>query len=642
MSRFAERLVTVENLNSLQVEIPEYNNSQPGKSKIVSHLLLLISRFFIPSLLPSSWMVQMNLSPGRSPKDFQSLVHSILQYVYLPSSHRKLSKFLSVLPKFPTKAVVPSWFMFPSLDALDKRKKSLEDYLKELVLIPAVVRSKDFQDFFGFETFSLRLVDNAHPDLLFSLNDPRFGINAIEYDAAENLLISACEDPHIVSRVNSYITNTKMPWEGKSPSEVPIGVLNIWKRDQRGNWDVSAFQEYSCQCTAVFWDAPRQRVFAGLETGLIKVYELSAPFNHLRHVKDIPVHEARVSAIIYDSASDTLISCSRDKTIGIYNVTRDVLVSSLRISETWLMSMCYDKANQRLFVGAYSGAISIFDLSKQRLKPVHTLTDHQDCVRCLDYRADQMYLFSGCFDSKSLIWKIGMPGKEHTRSRAVACLRGGPNSKVKAVLFCPANRMVITGHHNGMMAFWSTANAKVEFVVNRHDASIVVLKWMAEEEMLLSGSRDGNIRFWKFKSGDIGKVEEKSVLGSSRVIVEAVDDLPKQKVEKFASIQEVPAHDASIAVEREVEPDILEDDQVQEEAKEEKVQEEVEKENFQEEPQPEKVQEESQPEKVQEENEKDTSDALQDVPLDEPVRKLDKSRKTRNPFGDEEEDDIFG
>jgi len=157
------------------------------------------------------------------------------------------------------------------------------------------------------------------------------------------------------------------------------------------------------------------------------------------------------------------------------------------------MSMCFDQANHRVFVGSYSGEIFVVDVMKGKLSVVHMVKEHKgagfcltcdsdfaDCVRSLAYYPRDTYLFSGCFDSSAYVWAVGPPGKEKAKFRAVAALKNGPNSKIKAIVYCTAIRMIITGHDNGLMAFWSTTTGSVEFVLGGHAASIVELKWFPD------------------------------------------------------------------------------------------------------------------------------------------------------------------
>jgi len=67
-------------------------------------------------------------------------------------------------------------------------------------------------------------------------------------------------------------------------------------------------------------------------------------------------------------------------------------------------------------------------------------------------------------------------------------------------LYLPAYKLVVTGFDNGALAFWSTKSAALEYCYpEQHTTSIVVLSWVDRFSMMVSASRDGNIRFWKFR-----------------------------------------------------------------------------------------------------------------------------------------------
>jgi len=71
---------------------------------------------------------------------------------------------------------------------------------------------------------------------------------------------------------------------------------------------------------------------------------------------------------------------------------------------------------------------------------------------------------------------------------------------VKAILYLPDYKLVVTGYDNGALAFWSTKNAALEYCYpEQHTTSIVVLILVDRSSMMVSASRDGNIRFWKFR-----------------------------------------------------------------------------------------------------------------------------------------------
>eukprot|EP00475_Leptophrys_vorax_P008370 TRINITY_DN15408_c0_g1_i1.p1 TRINITY_DN15408_c0_g1~~TRINITY_DN15408_c0_g1_i1.p1 ORF type:complete len:513 (-),score=90.99 TRINITY_DN15408_c0_g1_i1:84-1622(-) len=489
-----QRTIPFSRLQTIRITIPDHNFAPENSSLVLYSLsIALSSSQDVKQEEPEvTWVV---------PKRFSEFV----------SLNEVISKACSsITSPFPSKlSILPSWISSSiDMNAIYKRQDALQAYMQCICKIPAVLRMSAFQEFIGLESNAyLKLeVETLPPVLQFTLNDPRYGVNSLIYDEKYDIVLSACEDPNLFSKMNSYIANAKLPWESKPISEIPVGVMNVWGRIKAdGGWDVASFQEYLCPASAIAWDSIRNRCFVGLETGVVKVYNILEPFTEISHFRDLQIHSARVSEMIYESETDLLITCSRDKSVCLFHVASNQICSQIPIANTWIMSMALDSVNRRLFCGYASGVIAILDISGNKISELHTLWDHKECARSLFYHPSQEYLFSGCFDSSSNIWKVGKPGNEHT-TQVVGTLKGGPSSKVKAVLYLPSYHLVVTGFDNGALAFWSTKNAALEFCYpDQHTTSIVVLSWVHRSSMMVSASRDGNIRFWKFRDPPVSR-----------------------------------------------------------------------------------------------------------------------------------------
>jgi hypothetical protein len=488
-------------LQLLQVSVPEHSFA-PENSSLVLYKL----QFTLPP--PPSSAAD---NKDQEQEDKEVSWNVTRRFSEFAALHEEISKVCNtavpggiLTSGFPSKlSILPSWLSSSiDMNAIAKRQEELQAYMQAVSKIPAILRMTAFQNFIGLDTHASCQVkvESLPPILQFTLNDPRFGVNSLVYDEKYDIVLSACEDPNFFSKMNSYIANAKLPWETKPISEMPVGVMNVWgKVKADGGWDVASFQEYLCPASAIAWDSVRNRCFVGLETGVVKVYNILEPFTEISHSRDLQIHSARISEMIYESETDLLITCSRDKSVCLFHVASNQICAQSPVANTWIMSMALDSVNRRLFCGYASGVIVILDINGNKISEVHSMWEHKDCTRSLYYYPNREYLFSGCFDSSSMIWKVGKPGKEHG-TQVVGKLKGGPNSKVKAVLFLPAYNVVVTGYDNGALAFWSTKNAALEFCYpDQHTTSIVVLHWVERSSMLVSASRDGNIRFWKFR-----------------------------------------------------------------------------------------------------------------------------------------------
>jgi hypothetical protein len=64
--------------------------------------------------------------------------------------------------------------------------------------------------------------------------DTQFGVNALSYDDVNGVIFTACGDPNAMSRLDSRLSNMKMPWDKKKgpAALVPLGSLSCWKEQQ--------------------------------------------------------------------------------------------------------------------------------------------------------------------------------------------------------------------------------------------------------------------------------------------------------------------------------------------------------------------------------------------------------------------------
>eukprot|EP00455_Lapot_gusevi_P048895 TRINITY_DN6834_c0_g1_i1.p1 TRINITY_DN6834_c0_g1~~TRINITY_DN6834_c0_g1_i1.p1 ORF type:complete len:565 (-),score=150.14 TRINITY_DN6834_c0_g1_i1:301-1995(-) len=406
-----------------------------------------------------------------------------------------LAKKTQSLPPLPKK----TWFKSLDPSFIQTRRLELEAYLRTLLQSRMIVNSVEFKSFIELSQNVPGLITHL-PSERIILKDPKFGINAFQYDHRNGILVTSSEDTFILSRLDSYITNTRLPWEDQPVSMIPVGGINVWVRDEHFDWNCAASEYYDCQASAIAWDEARRYIFVGLESGVILVYFYDANASKFTTITEIRVHTARVSALIYDKTTDLLFSCSRDKTTSIFSVADIRTLHTTQPGQAWLSSLFFDLPTRRLFVGTYSNTILIYKVLEDpvHLALLHTLEGQRGSVRCLFYESPMRYLFSGGFDYTVCMWDIGVPGKEAVRSRIVAVMRNGPPSKVKSVTYCPATRFVIAGYESGLIGIWNSTTAELMHVIDAHTADVIALQWLPELRLLVSAGRDCDCKFWLF------------------------------------------------------------------------------------------------------------------------------------------------
>ena len=145
---------------------------------------------------------------------------------------------------------------------------------QSMLAVKFVVTSKEFRSFLEIPR-NVDNVPNPYPTEIKRITDPQFGVNDFVYDERDLVIFTACEvcsaallcccvlnrvvllqDVHTLSRIDSHISNFRLPWEKPGDSLaahptlelltalqlaqtgciVPIGSFNCWKLDKEGNW----------------------------------------------------------------------------------------------------------------------------------------------------------------------------------------------------------------------------------------------------------------------------------------------------------------------------------------------------------------------------------------------------------------------
>ncbi len=455
--------------------------SSPGVDALTSQIVTLYN---IAVAIPSAgleWTVQRRFS------EFDTL-------------YQVLSEHSSALPSLPAKTW---WFRNMSEDVINTRKLELDVFLKKLVTIPHARHSRELIAF-------LSVLDHALPDTsqvpvsFASITDRNFGVNDFVYAPEEGLVITACEDADLISRLDSQLSNMPLPWETRSKNAptVPLGSLNCWLLDSdSGSYVPVSTLFFEHQATAVAWDPVRRHIYLGLENGKTITYAASEGFTELTVVGEVAHHTKKVAKLIYAQShgDDLLLSIGRDSLLVAYSVKSSRVVSQANLLEGWLACLQFDPENDYVYVGTFTGKVLIYDISTPQAQYVHMLLGHNGAVRALDFHAKSGYLVSAGFDYRAAIWQTAA-GREARRTTNAGWMINGPSQKIKSVALLPELSMLCTGLDNGTVAVWDTATGDMVYVLNGHKNSVVAMEWRPEKNMLITGARDGKVKFWSMGS----------------------------------------------------------------------------------------------------------------------------------------------
>lgn len=123
-------------------------------------------------------------------------------------------------------------------------------------------------------------------------------------------------DMNAVSRVDSYFTNMRMPWESAEPKELVYSVGLFETLVQKPNDDnfLKAINfSYGYQAISMAYSELLSMFAVGLDNGYVHAYKVEGHrLNKISEVFNQKLHNKRVMSLAFDSLKGTLFSIGED------------------------------------------------------------------------------------------------------------------------------------------------------------------------------------------------------------------------------------------------------------------------------------------------------------------------------------------
>ncbi|CAE7460102.1 RPL34A [Symbiodinium sp. CCMP2456] len=277
---------------------------------------------------------------------------------------------------------------------LESRKNALAAYLQGLAHRRDILNCFEAQEFFGMceRDQTLRQPSEREPKLVSEVQEAAFGITSFVYEASRGLLLLGAADCNWISRMDTKLTNIKLPWEPVAP-DLPSSQMSLWKESPPNS---KSYQlQFACRysasisCVALVIEEGGC-CLCGLSDGAVGFQKMSAPSGVSRGAT-LPLlkHTAAVSALAVDERAQWLFSASKDNSLKVYDLVRQMMQCETH-SPTPTTSMHFEEAQQRLFTGLQSGQIAVWDTSVLPLTLLCSVPDGSTAVSRvsgMDYEA---------------------------------------------------------------------------------------------------------------------------------------------------------------------------------------------------------------------------------------------------------------
>jgi len=197
---------------------------------------------------------------------------------------------------------------------------------------------------------------------------------------------------------------------------------------------------------------------------------------------------------------DTIISGSRDKSVVVWNLTREseqnygVPRRSLTGHSHFIQDLTISSDGQFALSGSWDGTLRLWDLNFGTT--TRRFVGHSKDVLSVAFSADNRQIVSGSRDKTIKLWntlgecKYTIEDQGHTEW--VSCVRFSPNTQ---------NPIIVSGGWDKLVKVWNLTNCKLRTNLPGHTGYINTVAVSPDGSLCASGGKDGTARLWDLNEG---------------------------------------------------------------------------------------------------------------------------------------------
>ena len=429
--------------------------------------------------------------------------------------HDSLYKLISNFPSIPGK----SFFKISSVEALNKRRLELEQFLIKCAARKDIFMNQLFKDFIEIDKQAADLSSNQ-VTLKFEYKKIVLGVRSFILVPHKGIMLMCCSDMNIVSRADSMISNFSF-FKGKIKDDhVPLGAAFVYQceDDKKDGYIIHKIwaKSFPIQTGVIAWDDIEEVYSVGNDDGKIYCFK-AVPNTHylkMNQIIELNFHKDRVMGLNYDSEKKIIFSVSTDKTFYKTDLANGLATPSLvKVNDSGYTNLLYDKKNNRIFLTTESGEMQVFSTQTYPIEVLRLLTSSNSCIRAFEITLAKNYAFAGTVDGNICIMNLKTPGKEKLISEIS---RFGANMKIRVIKYNSLGHELIAGDEDGRVTIWKLKTGKPIYVWEAHPKSAITqMEWDQKNLLLWTGSKDKRIKIWrlpeKWLNDDVEDFEKKEI-----------------------------------------------------------------------------------------------------------------------------------
>eukprot|EP01017_Pseudomicrothorax_dubius_P008347 TRINITY_DN12737_c0_g1_i1.p1 TRINITY_DN12737_c0_g1~~TRINITY_DN12737_c0_g1_i1.p1 ORF type:complete len:513 (+),score=109.16 TRINITY_DN12737_c0_g1_i1:83-1621(+) len=423
-----------------------------------------------------------------------------------------LKRLFNNLPDLPSKSL----FTISKEEKLQKRRENLEKYLKTIVSRRDIMNNEIMKTFLQLENYAPETIANP-PKLLRELTF-NFGVRDFKFEQSSGVLFVGLSDTNPATRMDSYITNIKLPWE-KGPNVLVsvVGVVECLLLTDSAEFRFEKLwsKNFGSQVISLDWETRSSRLAVGMDSGRVDVFAVDKEMNYMkcRDVFTSQVHASRVMGLFLDNIRGFLYSIGEDKKLIVSEIESSRKLSEITIGASRLTCLNVDKETKRAFISNRGNQLYIYDLTPDPPVQLHMIS--LACVgsiRGLDYDPGKHFLFSACHtDGIINIHDLERPGREKY-AKIIGKLEG--KKKARAICWAGIRSEIYVGHKDGTITVWNGKKGRQIYVIASNLKDITSIVFLEGKNLLIVASKDKSVKVWQipaeWRDRKLEEEEEKS------------------------------------------------------------------------------------------------------------------------------------